>query len=162
MDKTTVTAPAGLPFVDIEREFDASPELLFRAYSEPELLKQWLGPRRYEMIVKEYDLRDGGRYRYIHRGADGDEHGFRGVFHGPQTVDGMLQTFEYEGAPGHVSLDKLTFERRGLRTAVKTHSVFQTVEDRDAMIQAGMSEGVREGFDRLEELLSSMLVGARS
>jgi len=161
MDKTTITAPAGLPFVDIEREFDASPELLYRAYSEPELLKQWLGPRRYEMIVDEYDLRDGGRYRYIHRGVDGDEHAFHGVFHGPQTVDGMLQTFEYEGAPGHVSLDKLSFERRGSRTAVKTHSVFQTVEDRDAMVQAGMSEGVKEGFDRLQELLATMLVGAR-
>jgi uncharacterized protein YndB with AHSA1/START domain len=153
MATTEISAPVGLPFIDMRREFDAPAELLFRAYSEPELLKQWLGPRKYEMVVDEYDLRDGGRYRYIHRGADGDEHAFHGVFHGPQTIDGMVQTFEYEGAPGHVSLDRLTFERHGSKTVARTHSTFESVEARDAMIQAGMASGVEEGFERLEELL---------
>jgi uncharacterized protein YndB with AHSA1/START domain len=156
MATTDISAPAGVPFIDIRREFDAPIELLYRAYSEPALLKQWLGPRQYEMIVDEYDLRDGGRYRYIHRGADGAEHAFHGVFHGPQTIDGMLQTFEYEGAPGHVSLDRLTFERQGGRTVVRTHSTFESVEARDAMIQAGMAGGVEEGFDRLQELLARL------
>lgn len=156
MATTEISAPAGVPFIDMSREFHAPRELLFRAYSEPELLRQWLGPRRYEMIVDEYDLRDGGRWRYIHRAADGGEHGFHGVFHGPQTIDGMLQTFEYEGAPGHVSLDRLTFEERGGRTVVRTHSTFESVKARDAMIQAGMASGVEEGFERLEELLSRL------
>lgn len=160
MATTDISAPAGVPFIDISREFNAPVDLLYRAYTEPELLKQWLGPRKYEMIVDEYDLRDGGRWRYIHRGADGDEHGFHGVFHGPQTIDGMLQTFEYEGAPGHVSLDRLTFEKDGSRTVVRTHSTFESVEARDAMVEAGMASGVNEGFERLEELLASMQVGA--
>jgi len=160
MATTDIDAPAGVPFIDMRREFDAPVELLYRAYSEPELLKQWLGPRQYEMIVDEYDLRDGGRYRYIHRGADGDEHAFHGVFHGPQTIEGMLQTFEYEGAPGHVSLDRLTFGGRGGRTVVRTHSTFESVEARDAMVEAGMASGVNEGFERLDELLASMRVGA--
>ena len=160
MATTEINAPAGVPFIDMSREFDAPVELLYRAYTEPELLKQWLGPRKYEMIVDEYDLRDGGRYRYIHRGADGDEHAFHGVFHGPQTTDGMLQTFEYEGAPGHVSLDRLTFEKDGGHTVVRTHSTFESVEARDAMVEAGMAGGVNEGFERLEELLVSMRVGA--
>lgn len=159
MATTEINAPAGVPFIDMRREFDAPVELLFRAYSEPDLLKQWLGPRRYEMIIDEYDLRDGGRYRYIHRGADGDEHAFHGVFHGPQTMDGMLQTFEYEGAPGHVSLDRLSFEGRGRRTVVSTHSTFESVEARDAMVEAGMATGVNEGFERLDELLASMRTG---
>lgn len=158
MATTEIIAPAGVPFIDMSREFVAPVELLYRAYSEPELMKQWLGPRRYEMIVDEYDLRDGGRWRYIHRAEDGGEHAFHGVFHGPQTVDGMLQTFEYEGAPGHVSLDRLKFEQVGGRTVVRTHSTFESVEARDAMIDAGMAGGVNEGFDRLDELLTSMRV----
>ena len=156
MATTDISAPAGVPFIDIRREFDAPVELVFRTYSEPELLKQWLGPRRYEMIIDEYDLRDGGRWRYIHRAEDGGEHGFHGVFHGTQTIDGMLQTFEYEGAPGHVALDRLTFEPHGDRTVVRTHSTFESVEARDAMIQAGMASGVEEGFERLEELLARL------
>jgi uncharacterized protein YndB with AHSA1/START domain len=160
MATTDINAPAGVPFIDMSREFDAPVELLYRAYTEPELIKQWLGPRKYDMIVDEYDLRDGGRWRYIHRGADGDEHAFHGVFHGPQTIDGMLQTFEYEGAPGHVSLDRLSFEQHGGRTVVRTHSTFESVEARDAMVEAGMASGVNEGFERLDELLTSMRVGA--
>jgi uncharacterized protein YndB with AHSA1/START domain len=156
MATTEINAPAGVPFIDMRRAFDAPVELLYRAYTEPELLKQWLGPRKYEMIVDEYDLRDGGRWRYIHRAEDGGEHAFHGVFHGPQTVDGMLQTFEYEGAPGHVSLDRLSFEKDGSGTIVRTHSTFESVEDRDAMIQAGMASGVEEGYERLEELLARL------
>jgi uncharacterized protein YndB with AHSA1/START domain len=158
MGTTKITAPPGLPFIEIEREFDAPRELLYRAYTEPELLAQWLGPRRYEMVVDHYDVRDGGTWRYVHRGDDGSEHGFHGVFHGPQSPDGMVQTFEYEGAPGHVSLDSQTLEERDGRTILRARSVHQTVEARDAMIEHGMEGGMNEGFDRLDELLASMQV----
>lgn len=156
MATTEVTAEPGVPFVDISREFDAPRELLYRAWTEPELLVQWLGPRRLTMIVDEYDVRDGGRWRYVHRDEDGTDYGFHGVFHGTPSVDGMVQTFEFEGAPGHVSLDALTFEERGGRTLVRTHSVFQSVEDRDAMIAAGMEGGLDEGFERLDAVLASL------
>ncbi len=73
LDEMTVTTPAGLPFIDIERTLDAPRALVFRAYTEPELLKQWLGPAKYEMIVERYEVRDGGRWRYIHRADDGTE-----------------------------------------------------------------------------------------
>ncbi len=156
MGTTEISAPAGVPFIDMSREFDARRELLYRAYTEPELLVQWLGPRRYEMVVDRWEPRDGGTWRYVHRDADGNEFGFHGVFHGPQTVDGMLQTFEFEGAPGHVSLESLAFEERGGRTLVRNHSVYQSVADRDAMVEAGMAGGVNEGFDRLDELISRL------
>jgi uncharacterized protein YndB with AHSA1/START domain len=153
---TRITAEPGLPFIDIEREFDAPRELLYRAYTEPDLLVQWLGPRKYEMIVDEYDPRDGGRWRYVHRDADGTEYGFHGVFHGTPTPEVMTQTFEFEGAPGHVSLETLTLEDLGGRTRVRTHSVYQSLEARDAMVAAGMASGVEDGFDRLEELLARL------
>lgn len=160
MSRTTIDAPAGQPFIDVSREFDAPRDLVFRAFTEPELLAQWLGPRKYEMLVDEYDVRAGGSWRYRHRGADGTEHAFRGVFHGEQTPDGMLQTFEYEGAPGHVSLDQMVLEDRGGRTVVRGHSVFQSVAARDAMIESGMEGGMNEGFDRLDELLAGRLARA--
>jgi uncharacterized protein YndB with AHSA1/START domain len=156
MGTTEISAPTGVPFIDISREFDAPRELLFRAYSDPKLLAQWLGPRRLTMIVDRWEPRDGSRWRYVHRDEQGNEYGFHGVFHGPQTIDGMLQTFEFEGAPGHVSLDKLTFEERGSGTVIRIHSVDQSVAARDAMIDAGMAGGLDDGFERLDELMAGL------
>lgn len=156
MGTTKITAIPGTPFIDIEREVAAPRELVHRAYSDPELLRQWLGPRKYEMIVDAWEPADGRRWRYVHRDADGTEYAFHGVFHGPQTVDRMVQTFEFEGAPGYVSLDAVEFIDQGGRTLIRTHSVHQTVEARDAMIEAGMSSGVEEGFERLDELVGRL------
>ena len=156
MSATRIDAPAGVPFIDITREFDAPRDLVFRAYTEPDLLVQWLGPRQYTMTIDTYEPRDGGRWRYIHSDADGNAWGFHGVFHGEQTPDGMLQTFEFEGAPGHVALESLTFEERDGKTTARTHSVYQSVEARDAMVESGMEGGVNDGFDRLDELLAKL------
>ena len=155
MGTTEITAPAGVPFIEIEREFDAPRALLYRAYADPELLKQWLGPRKYEMVVDRWEPRDGGRWRYVHKDGS-SEYGFHGVFHGPQSVDGMLQTFEFEGAPGHVSLDSVQFIERDGRTIVRSHSVYQSVADRDAMVESGMGEGLDDGFKRLDELIARL------
>jgi uncharacterized protein YndB with AHSA1/START domain len=156
MSATRIDAPAGVPFIDITREFDAPRDLVFRAYTDPDLLVQWLGPRQYTMTIDTYEPRDGGRWRYIHSDADGNAWGFHGVFHGEQTPDGMLQTFEFEGAPGHVALESLTFEERDGKTTARTHSVYQSVEARDAMVESGMEGGVNDGFDRLDELLAKL------
>lgn len=155
MSKTTITTPAGEPYVDMEREFDAPADLVHRAYVEPELVKQWLGPRKYEMVIDHWDARDGGSYRYTHR--DGaSEHSFRGVFHS-MAVDYTVQTFEYEGAPGHVSLDTQVIEDIGNgRSRMRSHSVFLSVADRDAMVEAGMADGVEDGYLRLDELLPKL------
>jgi uncharacterized protein YndB with AHSA1/START domain len=156
MTTTRIDAPAGVPFIDMDREFDAPRELVYRAYVDPELLTQWLGPRKYHMTVESWDVRDGGTWRYVHSDDAGNAYGFHGVFHGPQTPDGMLQTFEFEDAPGHVSLDKLVFEDHGDRTVVRVHSVFQSIEARDAMIASGMADGVNDGYDRLDDLLARL------
>jgi uncharacterized protein YndB with AHSA1/START domain len=161
MPKIEVTANPELPFIDTAREFDAPRDLLFRAFTDPELLVQWMGPRKYEMKIERYDPRDGGQWRYVHRDADGNEFGFHGVFHGQPSPDGMVQTFEFELAPGHVALDSLRFEEKDGRTVVRTHSVYQSVADRDAMVQAGMADGMEEGYNRLEELVGRLALVAR-
>ena len=159
MGATKITAPAGIPFIDIEREFAAPRALVYRAYVDPELLKQWLGPRKYGMEVDVWEPRDGGRWRFVHRDAE-NAYGFHGVFHGPQTEERMLQTFEFEGAPGHVSLEALEFIERDGRTLVRNHAVYQSIEARNAMIESGMEEGLNDGFDRLDELLERLATPA--
>lgn len=156
MGKTQFTAEPGIPQIISEREFDAPRELLFRAWTEPDLLKQWLGPRNLTMEIDRYDVRDGGTWRYVHRDDEGNEYAFHGVFHGDPSPEGMVQTFEYEGYPGHVSLDTLTFEERDGKTIVRTNTVFQSVEARDGMMQSGMEVGVNDGYDRLDELIAKL------
>ena len=156
MSETQIQAPDGVPFIDITREFDAPRDLVFRAFTEPDLLVQWLGPQKYAMVIDAYDVRPGGTWRYVHRDADGNEYGFHGVFHGEQTPDRMVQTFEFEGAPGHVSLESLVLEDRGGRTITHNHSVYQSIEARDAMVASGMAEGMNDGFARLDELLARL------
>jgi uncharacterized protein YndB with AHSA1/START domain len=160
MSKTTIVAEPGVPQVIVSREFDAPAELVLRAFVEPDLLVQWLGPRKYVMSVDRYEARDGGRYRYSHRDEAGNEFGFHGVFHGDPRPEGWVQTFEFEGYPGHVSMDTLTLEEHDGRTVVRTNSLFQSVEDRDGMIAAGMTDGMNEGYDRLDELMAGMLARA--
>ena len=142
--------------VRTEREIDAPRDLVFRAFKEPELLTQWLGPRKYEMEIDTYEFRDGGRWRYLHRDDQGNTFGFHGIFHGDPSPDSMVQTFEFEGYPGHVSLDTAVLEDRGDKTLIRTVAIFQSIEDRDGMVQSGMADGVREGYERLDELTAKL------
>ena len=155
MTKLQITAEPRVPQVLTSRTFDAPRQLVFRAFIEPDLLVQRLGPREYTMTIERFDPRDGGTYRYVHADDAGNAYGFRGVFHGDPSPDGMVQTFEFDGAPGNVLMDTLTLEEHDGRTTVRSNSVFQSVEARDAMIEHGMAEGMREGYDRLEELLAN-------
>jgi uncharacterized protein YndB with AHSA1/START domain len=156
MSKTQITAEPGMPQIIMTREFDAPADLVFRAYTDPDLLVQWLGPRDLTMTIDRYEARDGGTWRYLHQDAQGNQYGFHGVFHGSPSPDGIVQTFEFEGAPGHVQLDTTTLEQRDGRTLMRTVSSFQSAEDRDAMIVAGMERGVQDSGERLDELLARL------
>lgn len=160
-NKTTITAEPGKQELFITREFDAPRELVFKAHTDPELYVQWLGPRGYEMTLETFETQSGGKYRYIHKDKDGNEFGFHGVFH-EMSEELMIQTFEFEGLPesGHVTLDTMRLEKLpGDRTRVTIQSIFQSVSDRDGMIQAGMERGVNEGYERLDEILAGQLAG---
>ncbi|HEX3589176.1 MAG TPA: SRPBCC family protein [Pseudonocardiaceae bacterium] len=156
MSKTRITAEPGIPQIIITREFDAPRDLVFRAHIDPELLVRWLGPRELTLTVEHWDAHDGGTWRYVNTDAEGATYGFRGVFHGDPTPRAIVQTFEYEGTPGQVALQTTTFAEHDGRTLVRTVSVFQSVEDRDAMIASGMEHGVHDSGDRLEELLATL------
>jgi uncharacterized protein YndB with AHSA1/START domain len=156
MAKTQITAEPGVPQIVMTREFNAPREFLFRAHIDPELLVQWLGPRRLTMTIDRFEARDGGTWRYTHRDTDGTEYGFHGVFHGTPSAEGIVQTFEFEGMPGHVSLQTATFEEHDGRTLLRANAVFQSVEDRDGMIQSGMEDGANDSMDRLDEIIARL------
>ena len=157
-NQTIVIAEPGKQEVFITREFDAPRELVFKAHTDPDLYCQWLGPRGYEMTLETFEPVSGGRYRYIHKDPEGNQYGFHGVFH-EMSEELMIQTFEFEGLPekGHVTLDSARLEKLpGNRTRITIQSVFQSVSDRDGMIQSGMERGVREGYERLDEILAGL------
>jgi len=154
-----ITVPDGLPFIDFERDFDFPVADVFRAHQEPELVAQWLGPRRVAMDVDHYDCRTGGSYRYTHTGPDGVAHLFTGVFHMVRDNDVVVQTFEYGGYPDVVSTEFLTFQDLGGgRTRLRAHAVYPSMEARDGMAQSGMEDGLRESYERLEEVLAGAKV----
>lgn len=153
MGETEFVIEPGRQDIVITRVFDATPDVVFRAMTDPDLIANWWGPRRYETIVDHAEARSGGSWRFRNRDADGNEYAFKGVFHDVVPSERIVQTFEFEGAPGHVSLETATLERAGGRTRYRAVSVFQSVEDRDAMVKSGMEGGARDSMDRLAELV---------
>ncbi|MDQ2661892.1 MAG: SRPBCC family protein [Actinomycetota bacterium] len=152
----TISAPEGLPFIDIEREFDAPVAAVFNAHRDPELVKQWLGPKGYEMTIERWDFVPQGGYRYVHTDADGDAYAFNGTFHSVRENEFAIQTFEFEGFPDVVAIESLAFEDLGNgRTRLRIHSTYPSLEARDGMVQSNMELGVREGYERLDELLEA-------
>jgi uncharacterized protein YndB with AHSA1/START domain len=156
MGATNLVVEPGVPTIRMTRDFDAPPGLVFRAYTEPDLIARWMGPRRLTTEIVEWELGHGGRWRYLNREADGTTYAFRGVFHGTPSVDGIVQTWEFEGYPGSVQLQKARFEDLGGRTRVRADVTFFTVEERDGLVASGMEEGMNEGYVRLDELLADL------
>jgi uncharacterized protein YndB with AHSA1/START domain len=152
--ETQIAADPRVPLVRITREFDAPPEKVFRAHTDPELLVQWLGPRNTEMRIGHFDCRTGGSYRYVHT-SDGNEYGFFGSFHEVRPSELIVQTFTFEGEPDGVALERLVLEDLGDgRTRLVATSLVDSFEGRDAVLASGMEVGIREGYERLDELLA--------
>ncbi|MEU4801809.1 SRPBCC family protein [Actinosynnema sp. NPDC023587] len=154
--EVTVEASPELPTIEIVREFDAPPAAVFRAHVEPELVKKWLGPRRLTMDILRWDAETGGGYRYVHR-DDSGEYGFYGSFHEVRPAERIVQTFTFEGYPDGVCLETMHFEDLGDgRTRLRGFSVFESVEARDMAMASGMTTGVVEGYEQLDELLADL------
>jgi len=156
-NQTTIVAEKGKQELFITREFDAPRELVFKAFSEPDLLMQWLGPDNMEMKIEKLDNRSGGSYRFIHTDCNGSgmKFAFNGAIHEVAEPERIIRTFEFEGLPerGHVSLEFLTMESLpGDRTKLKIQSVFKSVDDRDGLIASGMEGGLNAGFRKLDAL----------
>ena len=158
-NKTVVTVESGKQELFITREFEAPRELVFRAHTDPEIYTRWLGPRELTVSLEAFEPVSGGRWRFIQKDKEGNEFGFHGVNHDVTFPERIISTFEFEGLPesGHVILETTKFESLpGNRTRVTTQSVYQSVEDRDGMVAAGMESGVVDGFERLDELLETL------
>jgi uncharacterized protein YndB with AHSA1/START domain len=137
---------------------NAPRDLVFKVMNDPENIPQWWGPRVLTTVVDKMEPWSGGSWRYVVSNTKGDEWAFHGVYH---TIEAPLQTvftYEYEGLPGKVSLETTMYEDQKGGTLLTTTSVFQSVEDRDDMMQSDMQEGGNETMDRLEELLTKMQV----
>ena len=152
--ETVVTVDPDVPIVRIVREFDAPPEKVFRAHTDRDLVARWLAPHGHEMRIDRFDCRTGGSYRYLHTRGD-EEYGFRGCFHDVRPGELIVQTFTFEGVPDSVALEKLVFEDLGNgRTRLVATSLVDSFEGRDAMVSSGMEDGIRQGYERLDEVLA--------
>ena len=158
-NKTVITAEPGKQELFVTRDFDAPRELVFKAFTDRELYAQWLGPRDLTTRFETFEPVSGGRWRFIQKDKDGNEFSFHGVNHEVSAPERIIGTFEFEGLPepGHVLLETTEFEALpNGRTRITSHSVFQSVQDRDGMVAAGMETGVVEGYERLDELFEKL------
>ena len=156
VEKTSLIAEPGEPTIVMTRVFEAPRELVFEACSKCEHLEKWWGPRRFTQTVCEMDFRPGGAWQFVQRDTDGNEFAFRGEYREIVPPERIVHTFEFEGMPGHVSVETLALVEQDGKTTLTATSVFDSVEDRDGVLQSGMEAGARETWDRLAELLKTI------
>jgi uncharacterized protein YndB with AHSA1/START domain len=154
MSKINLIAEPGSHALSTSREFNAPRDLVYKALTDPGLVAKWWGLKSTTTIVDKMEVKPGGIWRYIERDENG-EYGFHGVYHSisPECI---IYTFEFEGMPGHVLMSTTTLEENNGVTTITESSVFQSVEDRDGMLQSGMETGANESWDSLEDLLATM------
>ena len=151
-----ITTPTEREIV-MSRVFDAPRNLVFEAWTKPELLKRWLGARGgWSMVVCEVDLRVGGAYRFVWRGPDGAEMGMGGVYREITPPERLVATESFDDPwyPGE-ALDTTVLVEEGGKTTVTTTVVYESEEIRDAVLESGMARGVAESYDMLAEYLAS-------
>jgi uncharacterized protein YndB with AHSA1/START domain len=151
----TITTPSDRE-IRLEREFDAPRDRVFAAYTDPELIPEWWGPHGTTTVVDQMDVRPGGSWRFMQESGDGEPTAFRGTYREVTPPERLVQTFEWEGMPGHVAVETTVFEDLGDRTRVTTTSLFHTTEERDGMLASGMETGANETYARLDELLARL------
>ena len=152
-NKLMVTTPSETE-IRMTRVFDAPPDLVFEAHTSCQHMSNWWGPRKYDVSSCEIDFRPGGKWQIVHKGpGDEEDQGFRGEYREIVPPERIVWTFEWEGLPGHISVETLTLEEHDGKTTVTANSVHDSVEDRDGMLQSGMEAGAAETYDRLEEYL---------
>jgi len=154
MSKTTFAIRRDELKVVMERTFDAPREAVFKAFTDPQAIPQWWGPKRLTTTVDKMDVRPGGLWRFIQHDAGGNEYAFHGVYKAIDPPRLLSCTFHFEGIPGvHELLQTVTFEDLGGRTRVRSVATYSNVEDLDGMVASGMESGATESWDRFAELV---------
>ena len=159
-NRTIVSLPSEREIL-ITRVFDAPPELVFRAHTDPALIPLWWGPRSMTTDVAEMDVRPGGKYRFIQHTEDGSEYIFHGEYREVTPYRRLVQTFEFEGMPGPAVLETATFEEQDGKTLLTVLDLCPSKEVRDQIIASGMEWGLNESYERLTELLAEQGAATR-
>ena len=154
MDEKNLLVDRNDRIITMSRVFDAPRELVWKVYTDPDLVPRWWGPRYLTTVVDKMEMRVGGVWRYIQTDTQGNEFAFNGVYKEVLAPERLTYTFEFEPMAGHISTDMLTFEELpGGKTKITAATTFATLEDLEGMLQSGMEGGAVETWDRLEELL---------
>jgi uncharacterized protein YndB with AHSA1/START domain len=149
-----VTTPSDRE-IRIERVFSAPRARVWRAFTDPELVKQWWG-RGNKLVIERMEVEPGGHWRYVEHGPDG-VHGFEGRYREVTPQERLVHTFEWDGMPGYVAVETVTFEDLGDgSTKVVNLTLFHTTEERDGMLHSGMEEGLNQSYAALDRLLSRL------
>jgi uncharacterized protein YndB with AHSA1/START domain len=157
MNPIEIIAPPGKQEIFLIREFNAPRDLVFRTHTDPALFVRWFGCREMTTVIDQFNVKSGERYRYLQKSKSRGTLAFHGVYHEVASPERIVKTLEFEGNAGHAVLETARFETLpGDRTRVTTQSVFQTVAERDALLEAGVKKGAAETFDRLDELLQEL------
>jgi uncharacterized protein YndB with AHSA1/START domain len=142
--------------MSISRVFNASPAQLWRIYTNPEFIPRWWGSRSSTTVIDAMDFRVGGHWRFVSKDAEGNEYVFRGEYVAVDAPTKLVQTFEFEMMPGHVTTDTYLFESLpDGRTKLTNSSSYASLEDLEGMLKSGMEEGGNESWDRLEEVIAA-------
>jgi uncharacterized protein YndB with AHSA1/START domain len=155
-----VTTPGDREIV-MTRVFDAPRNLVWDAFTKPELLKRWFGPRGWSMVVCEMDLRVGGGFRFVLRGPDGKDMGMRGVYREIVAPERSVHMESFDDYPGESQVTGAFVEQDGKTTLTAT-VLYPSKEVRDTVIQSGMEHGAAESYDKLAEMLAATASGEES
>ncbi|PYX28129.1 MAG: ATPase [Acidobacteria bacterium] len=148
-----VTTPGDREIV-MTRVFDAPRNLVWDAFTKPELLKRWFGPRGWSMVACEVDLRVGGGFRFVLRGPDGKDMGMRGVYREIVAPERSVHMESFDDYPGESQVTGAFVEHEGKTTLTAT-VLYPSKEVRDIVIQSGMEHGAAESYDKLAEMLAT-------
>jgi len=152
-DPTRFIYPPDEPVIRIERVFEAPRALVWEAYTRPEHMARWWGPRRYQIEVNKMDVRPGGKWRIAHRGS-GETWEFFGEYLEVAPPERLVHTFAFGDFPP--STEAATFYELGNRTRMEAVARYETMASRAAMRASGMEEGAAESFERLDALLAAL------
>jgi uncharacterized protein YndB with AHSA1/START domain len=151
------------PSFTTRRTVKAPRNLVYEAFTRPEHLKRWMGPRALAMVLCEQDLRPGGSWRFVHRSPDGQEFGFHGKYLEVNPPERIVRTFVFEPVPDQEAVETLLLEEHNGKTTITTTTVHKTLEARDGHLAGGRAEmGMTEGYARLDALLAELLGGSNA
>ena len=157
--KLNVETPDDRPEIIMTRTFHAPRDLVFKAHSSCEHVSRWWGPRRHAFASCDMDFVEGGAWRYVLRDADGTEYPFKGEFREIQAPERLTWTFIYDVEPFNQQdgvVETILFREEDGETTLTVTSFCPSFEVRDAILSSGMSEGLAETWDRLEEYVATL------